>query len=386
METRLKVNIMTRNILKYILLFLLIIVFYCGRENKTNIMKKQLKTYILSNKNNCSVKITNFGAKVMSINVPDKDGNIDNIVLSYDTSEEYINGNPYFGAIIGRYGNRINKGKFVLNDTEYSLAINNDNNHLHGGPNGFHNIIWDMVEYKNDDNQHSIKFKYFSKDGEEGYPGNLTIYVKYSFTDENELIIDYNATCDKNTIINLTHHSFFNLKDAGKSDILGHELKICADSFTSVNNELIPTGQIIEVKETPMDFMEFSTIGKRINDEYLQLQYGNGYDHNWVLNNTSDSLSLAAIVREPISGRKMKVFTTEPGLQFYSGNFLDGSDIGEDNTKYNYRTAFCLEAQHFPDSPNHNNFPSTILKAGKTYKQKTIYKFSTYLTTDKIIK
>ncbi len=386
METRLKANTMTKNILKYALFFLLIIVFSCGRENKTNNMKKQLKTFILSNKTNCSVKITNFGAKIMSINVPDKDENIDDIVLSYGTPEEYIGGNPYFGAIIGRYGNRINKGKFVLNDTEYSLATNNGNNHLHGGPNGFHNVIWNVVEYKNDDDQHFVKFKYFSKDGEEGYPGNLTVYVKYSFTNENELIIDYSASCDKNTIINLTHHSFFNLKDAGKSDILEHELKIFADSFTPVNNELIPTGQIIEVKETPMDFTDFSTIGKRINDEYLQLQYGNGYDHNWVLNKTSDSLSLAAIVCEPVSGRKMEIFTTEPGLQFYSGNFLDGSDIGRNNTKYNYRTAFCLEAQHFPDSPNHKNFPSTVLQAGKTYKQKTIYKFSTYPATGKIIK
>ncbi|MCD4793212.1 MAG: galactose mutarotase [Bacteroidales bacterium] len=367
---------MKKNILKSTLFFLLITVFSCGREDKPGNMEKQLKTFILSNKTNCSVKITNFGAKIMSINVPDKNGNIDDIVLSYDTPEEYISGNPYFGAIIGRYGNRINKGKFVLNDTEYSLATNNRNNHLHGGPKGFHNVIWETAEYKNNDAQHFVKFKYFSKAGEEGYPGNLTVYVKYTFTDENELIIDYSAECDKNTIINLTHHSFFNLKDAGKSDILEHELKIFADSFTPVNNELIPTGQITEVKETPMDFTEFTTIGKRINDDYIQLQYGKGYDHNWVLNKTPDSLSLAAIVREPVSGRKMEIYTTEPGLQFYSGNFLDGSDIGEDSTKYNHRTAFCLEAQHFPDSPNHNNFPSTVLQAGKTYKQKTIYKFS----------
>ncbi len=367
---------MKRNILKCTLFFLLIFTFSCGNENKTNIMKKQLKTFVLSNKTNCSVKITNFGAKVMSINVPDKNGSIDDVVLSYDIPEEYIGGNPYFGAIIGRYGNRINKGKFVLNNIEYSLATNNGNNHLHGGPNGFHNVIWEMVEYKNDDDQHFVLFKYLSKDSEEGYPGNLTVFVKYSFTDENELIIDYNATCDKNTIISLTHHSFFNLKDAGKSDILEHELKIFADSYTPVSNELIPTGSIIDVKETPMDFTEFTPIGKRVNEEYLQLQYGKGYDHNWILNKTSDSLSLAAIVREPVSGRKMEVFTTEPGLQFYSGNFLDGSDIGEDSTRYNHRTAFCLEAQHFPDSPNHKNFPSTVLQAGETYKQKTIYKFS----------
>ncbi len=367
---------MTRNILKSILFLFPIIVFSCISENKTNNMKDQLKTFTLSNSSNCSVKITNFGATIMSINVPDKNEDIGNIVLCYDTPEEYINGNPYFGAIIGRYGNRINKGKFVLDGTEYSLATNNGNNHLHGGPVGFHNVIWEVVEYKNNDNQRFVELKYFSKDGEEGYPGNLTVYIKYSFNDENELIIDYRATCDKNTIINLTHHSFFNLKDAGKSDILGHELKIFADSYTPVNDELIPTGQIIEVKGTPLDFTDFSTIGKRINDEYLQLQYGKGYDHNWVLNSTSDKLNLAAIVSEPVTGRKMEVFTTEPGLQFYSGNFLDGSDIGEDSIRYNHRTAFCLEAQHFPDSPNHKNFPSTTLKAGETYKQKTIYKFS----------
>ncbi|MEN8122117.1 MAG: aldose epimerase family protein, partial [Bacteroidota bacterium] len=352
---------MKKNIFKNALLLLLIVFLSCGRENRTNNMEKQLKTFILSNKTNCSVKIINFGAKVMSINVPDKNGNIDDIVLSYDTPEEYIDGNPYFGAIIGRYGSRISKGKFILNDTEYSLATNNGNNHLHGGPNGFNNVIWDVVEYKNYDSQHYIKFKYLSKDGEEGYPGNLTVYVKYSFTDDNELIIDYNATSDKNTVINLTHHSFFNLKDAGKSDILEHELKIFANSFTPINNEQIPTGQILTVKETPLDFTEFTSIGKRINDENTQLQYGNGYDHNWVLNKTTDSLSLAAIVCEPVSGRKMEVFTTEPGLQFYSGNFLDGSVVGKDSTKYNHRTAFCLEAQHFPDSPNHKNFPSTVL-------------------------
>ncbi|MEN8153006.1 MAG: galactose-1-epimerase [Acidobacteriota bacterium] len=346
--------------------------------NNKKIMKKQLKTFILSNKTKCSVEIINFGAKVMSINVPDRKGKIDNIVLGYDSSKEYINGNPYFGAIIGRYGNRIDKGKFTLDNTQYSLAANNGPNHLHGGPEGFHNVIWDVVEYKNTNDQHFIKLKYVSEDGEEGYPGNLTVYVKYSFTDKNELIIEYNAESDKNTIINLTHHSFFNLKDGGRSDILGHELKIFADNFTPVDQELIPTGQILSVKGTPMDFSDFSTIGKRISDEYLQLQYGKGYDHNWVLNNSADSLKPAAIVKEPVSGRKMEVFTTEPGLQFYSGNFLDGSDIGENKTKYNFRSAFCLEAQHYPDSPNHKNFPSTKLCPGKKYKQRTIYKFSTF--------
>lgn len=350
----------------------------CGNEEKTNTMKDQLKTFVLFNKSNCSVKITNFGAKVMSINVPDKNGDIGDVVLSYDTPEEYIAGNAYFGAIIGRYGNRINKGKFTLDGQEYNLATNNGNNHLHGGPNGFNNVIWEVVDYKNENDQHFLKLKYLSKDGEEGYPGNLTVYVTYTFTDDNELIIDYEASCDKNTIINLTHHSFFNLKDAGKSDIMDHKLKILADSFIPVNQELIPTGYIQKVAETPMDFNEFFSIGQRINDEYQQLHYGNGYDHTWVLNKTSDSLSLAAVVVEPFSGRKMEVFTTEPGLQFYSGNFLDGTDVGEDSTQYNHRSAFCLEAQHFPDSPNHKNFPSTTLLAGETYRQQTVYRFSLF--------
>lgn len=312
----------------------------------------------------------------MSINIPDKNGLISNVVLGYPTPEEYINGNPYFGAIIGRYANRINKGEFVLGNTEYSLSTNNGNNHLHGGANGFNNVIWDIVEFNNKNKDNFIKLKYFSKDGEEGYPGNLTVFVKYTFTHKNELIIEYSASCDKKTIINLTHHSFFNLKDAGKSDILSHEIKIFANSFTPVNNELIPTGEIRKVAGTPMDFTEYTEIEKNIENNYLQLKYGKGYDHNWVLNKKSDSLSLAAIVREPVSGREMQVYTTEPGLQFYSGNFFDGTDIGKDSTKYNHRTAFCLEAQHFPDSPNQDNFPSTILQVGKTYNQKTIYKFS----------
>ncbi|NOR86169.1 MAG: galactose-1-epimerase [Bacteroidales bacterium] len=365
-----------KNLIKYPIFLLLIILLSCESEKKPSASKTQLITFILSNKNNCSVTITNFGATVMSINVPDKNGKLENIVLGYDTPEEYIEGNPYFGSIIGRYGNRIDKGKFILDDTEYSLATNNGNNHLHGGPNGFHNVVWDVVAYKNDHEQHFVKFKYFSKDGEEGYPGNLIVYVKYLLTNENELVIDYEASSDNNTIINLTHHSFFNLKDGGKSDILNHELQIFADRFISVNEELIPTGQMPEVKGTPMDFTELTSIGHRIHDQYKQLQYGKGYDHNWVLNTTAEALVLAAIVQEPVTGRKMEVFTTEPGLQFYSGNFLDGTDIGRDRIKYQFRSAFCLEAQHYPDSPNQYNFPSVVLRTGEIYKQRTIYKFS----------
>ena len=357
------------------ILILLLTIISCKNDMKKN-NENSLKTYLLTNKNNCCVEVLNFGATVMSIEVPDKNGNISNIVLGYDNPEEYIEGNPYFGAIIGRYGNRIAKGKFSLNKKDYQLAKNNGNNHLHGGPGGFHNVIWNVEDYKNDNENHYIKLKYFSIDNEEGYPGNLTVYVKYTLSENNELIIDYEASCDTKTIVNLTHHSFFNLKDAGKSTILNHELKINADKYIPVNSELIPTGKITYVKSSSMDFTTSVAIGKRINEDFEQLHFGKGYDHNWVLIQNDSSLNLAAEVYEPVTGRKMEVYTTEPGLQFYSGNFLDGSDIGKDSTKYQFRTAFCLEAQHFPDSPNHDNFPSTILNPGEKYKQKTIYKFS----------
>lgn len=350
-------------------------------ENQSNkkvnkINKDLLKTYVLTNANGVYVKILNFGAKVMSIKVADKDGNIGDIVLGYDTPEEYINGNPYFGAIIGRYANRIANGKFSLDGKEYSLSKNNGNNSLHGGPGGFNNVIWDVIEYKNDDENHFVKLKYFSKNNEEGYPGNLTVYVKYTLNNDNELIINYEASCDKKTIINLTHHSFFNLKDGGKSTILEHVLKINADRYTPINKDFIPTGEIARVEQTPMDFTSPVAIGKRINDDFEQLHFGKGYDHNWVLNQENDSLNFAAEVYEPVTGRKMDVYTTEPGIQFYSGNFLDGTDIGKSHVEYKYRSAFCLETQHFPDSPNHPNFPSVVLNPGKKYHQQTIYKFS----------
>ncbi len=368
-------------IISYLLQFVLVSMFlFCGGREDLNKMKTinkdELKTYFLTN-NKCSVKITNFGASVMSIKVPDKNGTIKDVVLGYDTPEEYIEGNPYFGATIGRYGNRISEGKFILDEREYTLPVNNGNNHLHGGPQGFHNVVWKVKDYRNDNDQHFLVLDYVSKDGEQGYPGQVKVTVKYSLTDKNELVIDYTAFTDKKTIINLTHHSFFNLKDGGESTILNHTLKILADKFTPVTSELIPTGEIKSVEDTPMDFTECTEIGKRINNDFIQLTYGTGYDHNWVLNKKTDSLELAAVVCEPESGRKMEVFTTEPGLQFYSGNFLDGSDQGKQGVRYEYRTAFCLEAQHFPDSPNYKNFPSTVLQPGEKYTQRTIYKFST---------
>ncbi|MBS3807013.1 MAG: galactose mutarotase [Bacteroidales bacterium] len=354
----------------------------CGtkksEKNQDNMkMTDQLKVFSLTNKHGAEVKITNFGGKVMSLQVPDKNGNLGDVVLGYEQPEDYINGEPYFGALIGRYGNRIDKGRFTLDGETYQLPQNNGPNHLHGGPDGFHNVIWE-AKLKDDKNPQSLHLTYVSKDGEMGYPGRFTATVVYTWTDNYELKIDYHATSDKKTIVNLTHHSFFNLKDAGKSKILDHELTIHADQFTPIDSGLIPTGEIREVKGTPMDFTQAKKMGAEINAGYQQLEYGNGYDHNWVLNKPQqDAMTLAAEVYEPTTGRKMEVHTTEPGLQFYSGNFLDGSQVGKNGVAYEYRTAFCLEAQHFPDSPNHENFPSTVLKPGETYKKQTIYKFST---------
>ena len=367
----------------FILLIALAFLFQgCGTKNsekKQENMNKtdQLKEFTLTNQHGAEVKITNFGGKVMRLQVPDKNGKLGDVVLGYEKPEEYIDGEPYFGALIGRYGNRIDKGRFTLDGETYQLPQNNGPNHLHGGPDGFHDQIWE-AELKDNQNPQSLHLSYISEDGEMGYPGTLTAKVVYTWTDDYELKIDYHATTDKKTIINLTHHSFFNLKDAGKSKILDHQLTIHADQFTPIDSGLIPTGEIREVKGTPMDFTQATKMGAQINADYQQLEYGNGYDHNWVLNKPQqDSMSLAAEVYEPTTGRKMEVYTTEPGLQFYAGNFLDGSEVGKNGVAYEYRTGFCLEAQHFPDSPNHDNFPSTVLKPGEEYQQTTVYKFST---------
>jgi aldose 1-epimerase len=328
-------------------------------------------TDTLTNKNGLVAVITPFGGKVISLWVPDKAGKLGDVVLGYDLADEYIKGNPYFGALIGRYGNRIAKGKFSVDGKEYQLATNNGANALHGGPVGFHNLLWQ----KKSTTPNQIVLTYLSKDGEEGYPGNLNAQVTYTLTDDNELMIDYEAVTDAPTIVNLTHHSFFNLAGAGNGDILNHLLTIQADKFTPVDSGLIPTGELKPVKGTPFDFTKPTPIGQHINETNEQLANGKGYDHNWVLIKKANELSLAASVTEPTSGRVMEVWTTEPGLQFYSGNFLDGTNIGKGGKKYEYRTGFCLEAQHFPDSPNHPDFPSTILRPGETYSQKTIYRF-----------
>ena len=332
---------------------------------------KKVDLFTLKNKNGLVTQITNYGGRVVSLWVPDKTGNFEDIVLGYETIESYLQSNEiYFGALIGRYGNRIANGKFTLNDSTYTLATNNHDHHLHGGKTGFNNVVWDAHQISDSE----LKLKYLSKDGEEGYPGNLNVTVVYKLTDNNELKINYTATTDEATPVNLTHHSFFNLHGAGKGSINDHVLQINATHYTPIIMGLIPTGNIEPVENTPFDFTEPTPIGEHVNDDDQQIEYGFGYDHNFVLDGSG--LKIAAVIIEPISGRKMEVITDEPGLQFYGGNFLDGKDIGKGSLAYKRRTAFCLETQHFPDSPNQAHFPSTILNKGEDYRSICIYKFS----------
>lgn len=332
--------------------------------------------YTLINAHGLEAKITNYGGIVVSLMVPDRHGKLGDVVLGYNNLEGYLQKNPYFGCIIGRYGNRIAKGKFMLQGVEYTLAQNNGENHLHGGIKGFDKVVWNAKAVTSDAGV-GVELTYLSQDGEEGYPGNLSVTVTYTLTNDNALQIDYVATTDKATVVNLTHHSYFNLAGAGVGDILEHEVRLDADRFTPVAAGLIPTGELRHVKGTPMDFTQPATIGARIDQEDEQLRLGKGYDHNWVLKSGGGALALAARVDEPTTGRIMEVYTTEPGLQFYTGNFLDGSITGKEGKVYQRRYGFCLETQHFPDSPNHPDFPSTVLKPGEKYTQTTIYKFST---------
>lgn len=330
--------------------------------------------YTLTNKYGASAQITNYGGIVVTLNVPDRSGRLDDVVLGFDNLEAYLKVHPFFGALVGRYGNRIANGKFSLHGVEYTLAQNDGPNSLHGGLKGFDKVFWDAKPLDTP-NGPALELTYLSQDGEEGYPGNLLVKVIYTLTHTNELRIDYSATTDKDTVINLTHHSYFNLAGAGQGDILAHELMIEADKFTPVNANLIPTGELRPVAGTPFDFTQPTPIGLRLNQADEQLKFGGGYDHNWVLNSQDGSLALAARVFEPASGRVMELWTTEPGVQFYSGNFLDGSIIGKGGCAYPRRSALCLETQHFPDSPNHPEFPSTVLRTGQTYTSTTVYKF-----------
>ncbi|MGZ8539225.1 MAG: aldose epimerase family protein [Chitinophagaceae bacterium] len=326
--------------------------------------------YTFTNPSGMEVSILNYGGTITDIITPDKNGVKGNIVLGFDSLSGYLQkGNPYFGSLIGRYGNRIANGKFALDGNQYTLAGNNNGNSLHGGNKGFDKVVWQAEKLPGDS---SLQLTYLSKDGEEGYPGNLTIKVIYTLTSGNELKIDYTATTDKPTPVNLTNHAYYNLSAGKDSTILGHDLMIAAAKYTEVNDNLIPTGKLPEVKGGPMDFTTAKTIGKEIQ------QVKGGYDHNWVLSKKENSLEKAAELFDPASGRLMEVWTTEPGIQFYSGNFLDGTLTNtRSNAKYVKHAGLCLETQHFPDSPNQSAFPNTILKPGETYRQTTIYKFST---------
>lgn len=337
--------------------------------------KQQVDLYTLSNSQGIEVQVINFGGIITSIHVPDRNGKMADIALGFDNLDGYLENKPYFGAIIGRYANRIANGKFTLNGKEYTLAKNNGPNSLHGGIKGFNKVVWD-AEPLRDGRGAGVRLSYLSKDGEEGYPGNLKVKVTYTLTDKNELKIDYEATTDKATPINLTNHSYFNLAGEGNGDVLAQELQLNADSFTPVNQNLIPTGEIKPVKGTPLDFTQTTALGARINDPYEQLVIAHGYDHNFVVNRKNDELQFAARVRDPKSGRVLEAYTTQPGIQLYTGNFLDGTVVGKHGHPYKQREAFCLETQHYPDSPNHPDFPSTILRPGQTFHSQTVYKFS----------
>lgn len=334
----------------------------------------------LKNSHSMTVKVTNYGATVTSILVPDRNGKLSDVALGYNRVEDYMNAvdKPYFGAIVGRYGNRIAKGKFTIGNETYKLAVNNGENHLHGGVIGFDKVVWTMQAVPVSNGQ-SVKLTYLAKDKEEGYPGNLQIAVTYTLTNENELKVDYLATTDKATPVNLTQHTYFNLKGEGEGDILDHELMLNAESYTPTDVGAIPTGEIASVKGTPLDFTSAKPIGRDINSTHEQIKFGMGFDHNFVIKRPSGdhSMQLAARVHEPKSGRVMEVLTTEPGIQFYCGNFLDGRLKGKAGKAYVQRGGFCLETQHYPDSPNQPKFPSTILEPGKKYETSTVYKFST---------
>jgi aldose 1-epimerase len=334
---------------------------------------RQIDLYTLTNTNGLKAKIMTYGGILVSLEVPDRNGKLGDIVLGYDKLDGYIKNNPYFGSTVGRYGNRIAKGRFTLNGVEYQLTTNEGENHLHGGIKGFDKVVWNAEQIKTKEAV-GVKLTYLSRDGEQGYPGNLACTVIYTLTENDELKISYEAATDKATPINLTNHSYFNLT-GGKRDILGHELMIDADRFTPVDDKLIPTGELKSVKDSPMDFTKPAPIGSRIAQ--VPGKDPGGYDHNYVLNSGGGKMALALRISDPDSGRVMEIHTTEPGIQFYSGNFLDGSITGKNGVVYKKHYGLCLETQHFPDSPNKPNFPSVILKPGDKYTHTTVHKFYT---------
>lgn len=347
------------------------------KESFGEVEGKTVAIYTLTNTNKVEMKISTYGGIVTSFKLPDRNGKLADVVLGYNNLEGYVEENPYFGSIIGRYGNRIGNAKFSLDGQEYTLAQNDGANTLHGGFKGFDKAVWDAQQITGPDSV-SLKLHYLSKDGEEGFPGNVDVKVTYTLTYDYTFRVDYEAKTDKPTVVNFTHHSYWNFAGEGSGDILKHELMLNADAYTPVDKGLIPTGEIVSVEGTPMDFRTPKAIGVRIDSDYEQLKFARGYDHNWVLNKPArGELSLAATVYEPKSGRFMEILTTEPGIQFYSGNFLDGSIVGKSGKAYEFRSGFCLETQHYPDSPNKPDFPSTALRPGETYKSTTIHRFST---------
>ncbi len=339
----------------------------------TEIDGKKVDLYTLKNKNGMVTQITNLGGRIVSVWVPDAKGNFGDVVLGFNTAKEYSDASVgFYGAIIGRYGNRIGKGTFTIDSVKYQLSCNNGENSLHGGPTGFYTRVWDAKQI----GENKLELTYVSKDMEEGYPGNLKVKVTYELTDDNAIKINYEATTDKTTTVNLTNHSYFNLSGEASGSINDDILFIDANNITPVSESLIPTGELMPVKDTPFDFTTPTVIGKRVSEDNEQLKFANGYDHNFVLNKNGDELKLAAKVKDPKSGRILEVITNEPGIQFYGGNFMAGVDKGKYGHTFNFREAFCLETQHFPDSPNHPNFPSTLLEPGQTYHSTCIYKFS----------
>jgi len=342
------------------------------KENFGTFKGKDVYLLTLTNKAGNVIRLTNYGAKITWIEIPDKDGRKDNITFGYDEFDAMIKGDMSFGSTVGRYANRIAHGKFSLDGTEYTLPLNNGPNTLHGGPEGWHSVVWNTI-ILNDTDKPTVKFTYESPDMEMGFPGKVNAEVTYTWTDKNEIVMDYKAVTDKKTVINLTNHAYFNLHGAGNGDILDHELILRASAFTPVDSVMIPTGEIRPVAGTPFDFTSPHRIGERIGQNYDQLILGGGYDHNYILDNKEE---VDVTLYEPVSGRMLEVLTDQPGMQLYTGNFLDGKNIGHGGKHLNYRSGLCLESGHYPDSPNHPEFPSTVLNPGETYKTTTIYRFS----------
>lgn len=367
------------------LILILFLVNNCVSSNETimeikkksfgHVSETEIILFTIKHDDGTIAKFTNYGATLVALKIPDKNKKIDNVVLGFDQFEQYKEIRAFYGATVGRYANRIDNGNFVLNGKEFQLNSNEGNNHLHGGINGFDRVIWDYEIIE--DSIPSIKFSYLSEDGEENYPGNFNISVTYSFTPKHELIIQYEMSTDQPTIKNVSNHSYFNLSGNVKNSILNHYLQLNSEEFLPIDDELIPTGELRKVEDTPMDFRKPIKIGARINLDNTQLKYGGGYDHCWVLNQKTfkDDLIFAGELFDSVSGRVMEIYTTEPAIQFYSGNFMDGTHKGREGIPYKYRHAVCLETQHYPDSPNHENFPSTILNPGDKYISKTVYKF-----------